>query len=585
MSELVYIYVEQIYSQIRRQSMNFSNEFTVSYHEEQLEVYKKNDGLPEHFWGKNISNISLIIGKNGIGKSSLLDLISFGPKNRKKLLPRVQFFQIFHVENQLFYFDGSEALKKKIFGSVAPNKNAFFFEMISANTFRIHDILERFILDISYLKLSPKISWIDVNKPTNENDNRISRQLSNSITVSEILDFLASQQANFNSGNITIKIKQKKSYSQASADILYYLYHGEKSDLKETEGNFSTISERINSRLDLTGNQADYNRKSQDIKNEIYKKEYFILRLLEKEVIDGIQKNEHMEALGLIFYIRNEVGLSIKPRRKNEQWLYDEQELDVKEELIKKITFLLKILNDLRMRKYLRCPKYVEYDKLIDLLFRTEDDYFDSCNVLSFSLAKADHLRNSLVIQLSNKYKTMFQMKFSNLSDGEMVYVNTFAQIAKAVTSSRQLLLVLDEPDLNLHPEWSRLFVQNLVTLIEKNTNGKVQVIMSSHSPFLVTDFPKENVFFISEGKKNKVKRIKQAEKSFAGNLYDIALDSFFLDFPMGEFVRGKLNALKQHTHVEQIKIVDLVDDTMLKNILIDSYDLKELEKKGKYHD
>lgn len=584
MSELVYTYVEQIYSQIRRQSMNFSNKFNVSYKGEKLKIHRKMDSLPENFWGKKISNISLIIGKNGIGKSSLLDLISFGPKNRKKLLPRVQFFQIFHVENQLFYFEGSEALKKKIFGNNAPSKNTFFFETISNNVFEIQDRTERFILDINYQKLSPRISWIDVNNPTNENDKRISRQLSNSLSANDILDFLPSQKSAFNSENMTIKIKQKGRYSRASADILYYVYHGEYSDLQDKEGNFSNISKRINTRLNLIENQVYFNRKNQDKKYGFYKKKYFVLRLLEKEVINEMQKKENskkrIKILEQISSTRKRSGFSIKLRE-----FYEEQEFYVGEELDQKIDFLFKLLNDLQKGNYLNPRKYTAYDELISLLLEVEDTFFDTFNSLSFSLLKVTHSRSNLIKQLSDEYQMMFKMKFSNLSDGEMVYVNTFAQIAKAVTSSRQLLLVLDEPDLNLHPEWSRLFVQKLVTLIEENSNCNVQVIMSSHSPFLVTDFPKENVFFVSEGNKNKEKNIQNAKKSFAGNLYDVALDSFFLDFPMGEFVRRKLNALKEHTHQEQVEIVDLVDDTMLKNILIDSYELTELEKKGKYHD
>lgn len=587
MSELIYVYVEQIYSKINKQFMNLSNKFTVSYQGKQLEIHEKTDNLPEHFWGRKINNISLIIGKNGVGKSSLLDLISFGPNNRKKLLPRVQFFQIFHVEKDLFYFDGSEALKKNIFGSIAPSNNTFFFEMTSDNTFRIQDKIEMFILNINYQKLSPKINWIDINTPTNENDKRIARQLSSSITVSDILDFLPSQQSVFNSENIAIKIKQKNNYSRVSSDILYYLYHGEKYDLKDSEGNFSTISEKINTRLNLVENQVYYNRKNQNKEYKLNKKEYFILRLLEKEVINEIQKNKNRtEILEKISLIRGPSVFFIRSDDKNSLWrLYEEQKFEAEESLRQKIDFLLEVLNDIQEGKYSSNHKYIDYGKLTYLLFDAEEAFFDTFNTLSFSVLEVDHLRDNLITQLSNDYKMMFQMKFSNLSDGEMVYINTFVQIKKAVNSSRQLLLVLDEPDLNLHPEWSRLFVQNLVTLIEENSRGNVQVIMSSHSPFLVTDFPKDNVFYIGEGKKNKGKTIQHAKKSFAGNLYDIALDSFFLDFPMGEFVRKKLNILKQYKLQEQMAIVDLVDDTMLKNILIDSYKLKELEKKGTYHD
>lgn len=587
MSELVYVYVEQIYSKIRKQSINFSNELTVSFEENKLEIKENDYMLPKNFFGEKISNISLIIGKNGVGKSSLLDLISFGEKNRKKFLPRVQFFQIFHVKNQLFYFEGSDALKRKIFGNNSPQKNTFFFEKTPDGEFFVLKELKKHILEINYQKLRHKIDWIDVNNPTNENDGKISRQLKNSIVINDILEFLPDQKEVFNNEDIIIRIKQKGLYTRYSADILFCLYYGENQDLKDIQESFSIISKRINERLRGDNGQETFTRKYQDDKYKKYKKDYFILRILEKQIIKEIESSEN----------RKEILLEFFETREREKIFLDElEELDeesidftwekevIHKNINRKINCLVRFLDGVQIDKKSNSRKRIDYSELLSILNSVDEEIFTTFNEISFSVTEGNLLRNKIVTQLSEKYLTMFQMKFSNLSDGEMVYVNTFVQIKKAVTNNNEVLLVLDEPDLNLHPEWSRLFVQSMVSLVERNSSGKVQIIMTTHSPFLLTDFPKKNVFFISESTKNNNKIIKNAKKSFAGNLYDIASDSFFLSFPIGEFARKKLNSFDRITNKEKKNLLELVDDDMLKNILMDSYELnKDIKKDNEY--
>lgn len=590
MSELVYVYVEQIYSRIRKQSVNFSNKYAVSYDGEKLQIEEKGRSLPENFWSSKISNISLIIGKNGIGKSSLLDLISFGQKNRQKFIPRVQFFQIFHVDNDLFYFEGSSALKNKLFGQQAPSANDFFFEVTSKNEFVIQPAPNNFVMDINYQKLMPRIDWVDKNSITNERSRNVNRYLNSSVATIDILNFLSEQQNVFQSENVVVKIKQRKNYNRSSADILYCLYQGSERDLRDKEEGFSSIIDNINRRFGGGQNQKYYNRGIQDSIYGNYKKDYFILRLLEKEVIGSIQEAINQNRISIV-----EEVLRRKKDRFYIEFSHDEKgrsfeespEINYRDELYSRTGYMLNLLEFLQHdeQQLRKKARPMDYSRLVGLLSDIDASFFDTTNILSFKLADMHKIEANVVAELSEKYHDMLLMKFRNLSDGEMVYLNTFVKIKTAVDESENLLLVLDEPDLNLHPEWSRRFIQNLVTTVDNYSQGRVQVVMSSHSPFLVTDFPRENVFMISETEKKKEKLIQPAHKSFAGNLYDVALDSFFLDFPMGEFVRNKLNHLDQKNRQEQAETINLIDDSMLQNILIDSYELKRVDKKGDSND
>ena len=70
--ELVYLWVEK-YKNIEKQGFNFSPRFHCEYKENKLTIDKNEDYIPD-FFGNNI-NITAIVGKNGSGKSSVLECI------------------------------------------------------------------------------------------------------------------------------------------------------------------------------------------------------------------------------------------------------------------------------------------------------------------------------------------------------------------------------------------------------------------------------------------------------------------------------------------------------------------------------
>ena len=73
--ELIYLYIED-YKNIKNQGFNFSSKFTCKYDEvkKTLQIDEKNNHI-ENFFGENI-NITAIVGENGSGKSSVLEVIS-----------------------------------------------------------------------------------------------------------------------------------------------------------------------------------------------------------------------------------------------------------------------------------------------------------------------------------------------------------------------------------------------------------------------------------------------------------------------------------------------------------------------------
>lgn len=90
--ELIYLYIGDDGKNIKDCEFNFSPEFRISYDRNKHYInVSRNEAYLPNFWDTdNISNITAIIGKNGAGKSNLLEFIfrfhssAFGLQNISK---------------------------------------------------------------------------------------------------------------------------------------------------------------------------------------------------------------------------------------------------------------------------------------------------------------------------------------------------------------------------------------------------------------------------------------------------------------------------------------------------------------------
>lgn len=106
------------------------------------------------------------------------------------------------------------------------------------------------------------------------------------------------------------------------------------------------------------------------------------------------------------------------------------------------------------------------------------------------------------------------------------------------------VFLFMDEADLTYHPEWQRQFVSVLTAFLPKvygNCGVKdIQVLLSTHSPLLLGDIPKNNVSYLTSGMKNAN---DEEIETFGQNIHQILKNSFFLsNGTVGAFAEEKIN-------------------------------------------
>lgn len=71
------------------------------------------------------------------------------------------------------------------------------------------------------------------------------------------------------------------------------------------------------------------------------------------------------------------------------------------------------------------------------------------------------------------------------------------------------------------------------------NENCGFNILLSTHSPFILSDIPQQNILYLNEG---EVENNKVKINPFCANVNDILYQSFFLSKGfMGEFVRRKV--------------------------------------------
>lgn len=115
--ELIYMYLGNINRPLQNQGIYFGNNFLVNYNPEsrELTITKRTDVKP-CIYGNRIESFDLLVGRNGTGKSTILDLLGLPRQNRMEFLAvkkesletteRYTWFALYYIQDDLFAVRG-----------------------------------------------------------------------------------------------------------------------------------------------------------------------------------------------------------------------------------------------------------------------------------------------------------------------------------------------------------------------------------------------------------------------------------------------------------------------------------------------
>ncbi|QJX80134.1 AAA family ATPase [Priestia megaterium] len=112
----------------------------------------------------------------------------------------------------------------------------------------------------------------------------------------------------------------------------------------------------------------------------------------------------------------------------------------------------------------------------------------------------------------------------------------------------KNLIILLDEVEHSLHPEWQRRIINDLIEFLPLafTTAESIQVVIATNVPFIIADIPTNNVIYL-EKDKGKVQIVNKPSQTFTANIHSLLMSNFFMDATIGRFSEQKIKDIVQH--------------------------------------
>lgn len=203
---------------------------------------------------------------------------------------------------------------------------------------------------------------------------------------------------------------------------------------------------------------------------------------------------------------------------------------------------------------YLKGQRYKQNTsiKVAELIDHRYDTYSEVMNIMPPPFFRSElHYRKT-----NDKYPVPEEITLNYLSSGEKQLLNSISYICyhiKNIASNKKggqrvvgyhhVNLVFDEAELYYHPEFQRVFVKRLLERlamchINRTNIRSVNIIIVTHSPFILSDIPNGNVLYLGADGGH------ESGNTFGANIYDLLKDSFFLSSDIGELAHSKIDEM-----------------------------------------
>lgn len=222
--------------------------------------------------------------------------------------------------------------------------------------------------------------------------------------------------------------------------------------------------------------------------------------------------------------------------------------------------------------------------------------YIDNFDDLAYSICSIFEEKSlSKLFKHIREHDTSFIAKYLyfdfNLSEGELVkidletfifYISHVDEYSLNSNSNKSILhdnilLMLDECDVSLHPNGKREFLNNVIQYVNEVLAGyNVQVILATHSPIILSDVPSKNVLLL-KSEEGETEVLRGEKRTFGSNIFDLYNDSFFFSngCTIGDFASNYISELYEKTKEELLK-GNISEDTKTKIELIGDSFLRE---------
>ena len=333
------------------------------------------------------------------------------------------------------------------------------------------------------------------------------------------------------------------------------------------------------------------------IHNIFYEKNEFIKKVLTESLLDECEKylNEDVsdyEDSGFNLLLDIVKELDQNEVKEEENKLKDETR-KVKKDYVESIIDIVNIFIEIRENGSL-----IDNDSSSILLKYSNNNrrLFEDLNDRLLQYTKLKGLMRDLCYDLNksfNNYNLLKETPDYHMSTGEGNLIEIFSQLYTYLymheESSGDIILLVDELESGMHLEWSRrlikILIDNLSEILEGEGKGrKIQLIFTTHSPYMLSDIKPGNVIMIEKNQETENSEGKVLQNTFAKNIQEIMKENL-IDNIYGDFALEKINSMIERLTGEEeqggnedeklLKEIHLISEPILRNKLLEMYDKK----------
>lgn len=602
--ELLYYWIDEDIT-LKQTGFHFSDRFNFSlnFQESELEVrVGVNKSYNENFFGKNISSITAIIGENGVGKTSLLT----------SLIERLTGYRyVFGHEFLIAFFDGKKILIFETFSSnggfdkvFSENKNVkikaveeshnlhgdgLYDKVLSGKSMVVYnnpiydlkdypfDVEDRPYSDIS----STYLLWADKEKNTSEKYDMVTFHRSEE--VKRQLDFISQ-------GTFQFKKDLFNYPSELEVEVLRF------DKIDETDLGFEArrihevLREFASIVLQKHNDLVGKGRKKSELQKREKAKSWLLTNIFDFYFYQLANAKDDMDKL---------TGCTLKELPKFHAY----SSLTDKNQKLEYFYGLT--IGDLKkcIFSFFEKQKFVDgsgLKSMVNYLFQLVDDHgsteVDNAAAFSFDIDNANEFVSTcgVIVNTLTKNDQFFTVssitraKWRNLSSGELSFLNLFSRFYNAIVKLssenrkvKHIYLLIDEGDIGLHPHWQKQLISKCIEFLACFKKLTFQLVVTSHSPIILSDIPKSNVLFLSkEEGLTKINSNDKRSETFGANIHMLFRDSFFMKGGLiGEFAQSKIdeivekvNEFRKHRNLDDLEelnqLIQMIGEPILRKTL-----------------
>lgn len=571
--KLIYCYIEH-FRNIENQDVSLSDEFDCRYRDSKIFIEKREKNpLMDYIYDNGfMSNLRIIVGKTGSGKTNFLQLIGMDWWNRKSTADGDAYLLLYKMHNENDFFVEEVGLGNKT--------RAYCFTY----DFDKHEILkyipaayddheDTYIINAFDRYAFASCPYDNVRQEQMFDNNQfIPRKITQygKSSVSMECEFLKEYLSHFSEKSIkrraSFVIGWKNWQNKIQSDL----------DEKLIKREYWTYKDRAEEQRDKNFRNGQYNKPIEYDKKSTPKSRFihdlmvdFAIYLRKwAELVEYEFPEKYYPYTGIVY------DLGIEDPRELPDWK--------KMGILKRIDWLCQYIDyhtdEITSNRGLVWQIGSDIRDLFHLLGKMDDKYFTD---IEFTIPVMDIDVNGKTVmrdvfermeqyqpdQIGVFTECLLPYHWSYVSSGEYQYAKIWGVLeeygvrVKMMTQGQKyseaiqpnLILLLDEPENYMHPEMCRTFIRNLNVLLSKrNPNTELQVLISTHSPFMLSDVMASQVIKMDYDENGKCVISESKKPYYAANIHSIMADGFFLEYTIGEqariFLEDKFKLLQRLT-------------------------------------